>query len=70
MSEVIQESIVDTTVSSEAIPAEPPVLPLELVDKCIGSKIWVVMKNEKGEDFLQVKKIRSVHVIDSSFIHI
>ncbi|CAD5209601.1 unnamed protein product [Bursaphelenchus xylophilus] len=22
-------------------------LPLELVDKCIGSKIWVIMKNEK-----------------------
>ncbi|KAI8369687.1 LSM domain-containing protein [Blakeslea trispora] len=22
-------------------------LPLELIDKCIGSKIWVVMKNEK-----------------------
>ncbi|CEP08362.1 hypothetical protein [Parasitella parasitica] len=22
-------------------------LPLELIDKCIGSKIWVIMKNEK-----------------------
>ncbi|KAI6182654.1 U6 snRNA-associated Sm-like protein LSm5 [Aphelenchoides bicaudatus] len=22
-------------------------LPLELIDKCIGSKVWVVMKNEK-----------------------
>ncbi|CAI5450092.1 unnamed protein product [Caenorhabditis angaria] len=22
-------------------------LPLELVDKCIGSKIWVIMKNDK-----------------------
>lgn len=22
-------------------------LPLELIDKCIGSKIWVVMKSEK-----------------------
>lgn len=25
----------------------PPVLPLELVDKCIGSKIWVLMKTDK-----------------------
>eukprot|EP00871_Galdieria_phlegrea_P001547 jgi/Galph1/2393/GphlegSOOS_G1076.1 len=25
----------------------PPVLPLELVDKCIGSRIWVLMKNDK-----------------------
>ncbi|TVY85842.1 U6 snRNA-associated Sm-like protein, partial [Lachnellula willkommii] len=23
-------------------------LPLELIDKCVGSKIWVVMKGEKG----------------------
>jgi small nuclear ribonucleoprotein (snRNP)-like protein len=23
------------------------ILPLELVDKCVGSSIWVVMKNEK-----------------------
>ncbi|KAJ1982348.1 RNA-binding protein lsm5 [Dimargaris cristalligena] len=22
-------------------------LPLELIDKCIGSKIWVIMKSEK-----------------------
>ncbi|GJQ14689.1 hypothetical protein GpartN1_g7016.t1 [Galdieria partita] len=25
----------------------PPVLPLELVDKCIGSQIWVLMKTDK-----------------------
>lgn len=23
------------------------VLPLELVDKCIGHKLWILMKNEK-----------------------
>jgi hypothetical protein len=28
--------------------AVPPILPLELVDKCIGSKVWVIMKNDKG----------------------
>merc|ERR1712048_690739 len=22
-------------------------LPLELIDKCIGSKIWIIMKNER-----------------------
>ncbi|KAI9362319.1 LSM domain-containing protein [Pilaira anomala] len=27
--------------------ATSQLLPLELIDKCIGSKIWVVMKNEK-----------------------
>ncbi|CAN6649386.1 U6 snRNA-associated Sm-like protein LSm5 [Trichomonascus vanleenenianus] len=24
-----------------------PLIPLELVDKCIGSKVWVVMKSDK-----------------------
>lgn len=24
-------------------------LPLELIDKCVGSKIWVVMKGDKGK---------------------
>lgn len=23
-------------------------LPLELIDKCVGSKIWVIMKSEQG----------------------
>jgi U6 snRNA-associated Sm-like protein LSm5 len=23
-------------------------LPLELIDKCVGSRIWVIMKNDKG----------------------
>ncbi|KAJ3180504.1 RNA-binding protein lsm5 [Geranomyces variabilis] len=27
--------------------AAPALLPLELVDRCIGSRIWVVMKSEK-----------------------
>ncbi|ORX36903.1 hypothetical protein BD324DRAFT_580310 [Kockovaella imperatae] len=27
--------------------AATTILPLELVDRCIGSKIWVVMKNER-----------------------
>ncbi|RUS23445.1 hypothetical protein BC937DRAFT_86130 [Endogone sp. FLAS-F59071] len=27
--------------------AASQLLPLELIDKCIGSKIWVVMKSEK-----------------------
>ncbi|KAI8825184.1 uncharacterized protein EV422DRAFT_517781 [Fimicolochytrium jonesii] len=28
-------------------PATPALLPLELVDRCIGSRIWVLMKSEK-----------------------
>ncbi|KIW01418.1 U6 snRNA-associated Sm-like protein LSm5 [Verruconis gallopava] len=27
--------------------AAPQLLPLELIDKCVGSKIWVIMKNDK-----------------------
>ncbi|KAI6248512.1 putative U6 snRNA-associated Sm-like protein LSm5 [Erysiphe necator] len=27
-------------------------LPLELIDKCVGSKIWVVMKGDKGKNLL------------------
>ena len=27
--------------------AATTILPLELVDRCIGSKIWVLMKNER-----------------------
>ena len=23
------------------------ILPLELIDKCIGSKLWIIMKNDK-----------------------
>ncbi|KNE71540.1 U6 snRNA-associated Sm-like protein LSm5 [Allomyces macrogynus ATCC 38327] len=25
----------------------PQMLPLELIDKCIGSRLWVIMKSEK-----------------------
>ncbi|KAJ6438494.1 U6 snRNA-associated Sm-like protein LSm5 [Purpureocillium lavendulum] len=25
-------------------------LPLELIDKCVGSRIWVVMKGDKGAE--------------------
>ncbi|KNE57711.1 U6 snRNA-associated Sm-like protein LSm5 [Allomyces macrogynus ATCC 38327] len=27
--------------------AVPQMLPLELIDKCIGSRLWVIMKSEK-----------------------
>jgi hypothetical protein len=26
-------------------------LPLELIDKCVGSRIWVIMKGDKGVSF-------------------
>ncbi|PNS17802.1 U6 snRNA-associated Sm-like protein LSm5 [Sphaceloma murrayae] len=31
-------------------------LPLELIDKCVGSKIWVIMKGDKG------KSIRTLRI--------
>lgn len=33
--------------ATAAAPAIARILPLELIDKCIGSKIWILMKNEK-----------------------
>jgi U6 snRNA-associated Sm-like protein LSm5 len=24
-------------------------LPLELIDRCVGSRIWVIMKGDKGK---------------------
>lgn len=36
------------TVSSHAsLPSASSILPLELIDKCIGSKIHIIMKNDK-----------------------
>eukprot|EP00696_Hemimastix_kukwesjijk_P002610 gnl/Hemi2/13212_TR4522_c0_g2_i2.p1 gnl/Hemi2/13212_TR4522_c0_g2~~gnl/Hemi2/13212_TR4522_c0_g2_i2.p1 ORF type:complete len:116 (+),score=23.41 gnl/Hemi2/13212_TR4522_c0_g2_i2:24-350(+) len=38
-----------TTISAVAAPAAPStgLMPLVLIDKCIGSRIWIVMKSEK-----------------------
>jgi len=36
---------VASTTSSTAVQTQ--LLPLELVDKCIGSRIWVIMKGDK-----------------------
>ncbi|KYQ99786.1 LSM domain-containing protein [Tieghemostelium lacteum] len=30
-----------------ATPAVEQILPLELIEKCIGSRIWIAMKNDK-----------------------
>lgn len=42
----------ETTVTSPAIVAPAagvaPLLPLEIVDKCIGSRIWIILRNNKG----------------------
>ena len=38
-----------TTISA---PAVSTLLPLELVDKAIGSRIHIIMKNDKEPDFL------------------
>lgn len=33
--------------AAPAAPAPSRLLPLELLDRCIGSKIWIIMKDEK-----------------------
>lgn len=33
--------------AAAAAAALPTILPLELIDKCIGSSIWVIMKSER-----------------------
>lgn len=42
-----------TTAATQSAPAAAPaisqILPLELVDRCVGSKIWVVMKSPNRE---------------------
>ncbi|KAI9664996.1 MAG: RNA-binding protein lsm5 [Bathelium mastoideum] len=42
-------------------------LPLELIDKCVGSRIWVVMKGEKGfTDLLHTYK-RTTADVEAEF---
>lgn len=31
-------------------------LPLELIDRCVGSPIWVIMKGDKGENHASAGK--------------
>jgi hypothetical protein len=38
-------SAADATPAAAAAPSR--LLPLELIDKCVGSRLWVVMKNER-----------------------
>lgn len=33
--------------SAAAATALPTILPLELIDKCIGSRIWVLLKSDR-----------------------
>lgn len=33
--------------AAAAAAALPTILPLELIDKCIGSSIWVIMKTDR-----------------------
>ena len=36
-----------SAVDAQAAAAPSRLLPLELIDKCVGSRLWVVMKNER-----------------------
>lgn len=42
---LVESSVVTKTTSTTTMAST--ILPLELVDRCIGSPIWVVMKNER-----------------------
>lgn len=35
-------------------PANPSI---ELIDKCVGSRIWVIMKGDKGECYLELVEL-------------
>eukprot|EP00298_Acanthocystis_sp_HF-20_P007447 c17043_g1_i1.p1 GENE.c17043_g1_i1~~c17043_g1_i1.p1 ORF type:complete len:102 (+),score=29.07 c17043_g1_i1:111-416(+) len=41
------EEVITTPKPAPANPQTQMYLPLELIDKCIGSRIWVIMKNER-----------------------
>ena len=50
------------------------VLPLELVDKCIGSRMWVIMRSEKElvgtlrgfDEFVNMVRVRSCPLTSKS----
>ena len=42
---------------------------IELIDKCVGSKIWVVMKGDKGEAGHSAIDFSSSNVLQSSAEH-
>jgi len=42
---------------------------IELIDKCVGSKIWVVMKGDKGEAGHSAIDFLSSNVLQSSVEH-
>lgn len=45
-------AVIETPQSIDAVAAGPasaaPLLPLELVDKAIGARIWVILRNNQG----------------------
>eukprot|EP01132_Coremiostelium_polycephalum_P004913 gene4913-6124_t len=42
-----QSGDISTTVPPSAVEQISQLLPLELIEKCIGSRIWIAMKNDK-----------------------
>lgn len=45
----VEASSIPSAATDISAPAVVPVIPLELVDKCIGSEVWVVMRGDKGK---------------------
>lgn len=57
--------------------ATPQILPLELVDKCIGSKIWIIMRGDKElvgvlrgfDEFVNIVRVQNPYLQLANFIH-
>jgi U6 snRNA-associated Sm-like protein LSm5 len=42
-------------------------LPLELIDRCVGSPIWVIMKGDKGENTIHAEAIGQILISKTEF---
>ena len=57
--------------TSALAPSSSRLLPLELVDRCIGSKIWIIMKSDKEfvgtlrgfDDYINLVRARACTVV-------
>ena len=43
------QSELEEDLACQKITMASQLLPLELIDKCVGSRIWVIMKGDKGD---------------------
>lgn len=53
--QIAGQNTLTTTMSSQ-------LLPLELIDRCVGEKIWVIMKGDKGASSLHKQSQRRANM--------